>query len=179
MMSTSSDGLSCESCPVEACESCFSHITNILNWKYSIDGGETYAPQLFEPQLTGDNITISSEILTNGANPILIEVTSQTASANGSAKTCQSTESISFEWHEAPVIPESGIEQPDFICPGVEYELDVVVSNYNGLYSELCFLWEECAPASTTSLLDIDGTPCTNDCDVQQGKGLLSAAKHT
>ncbi|MEE2919130.1 MAG: PKD domain-containing protein [Bacteroidota bacterium] len=171
------DGLSCESCPVEACESCFSDITNILNWKYSIDGGETYAPQLFEPQLTGDNITISSEILTNGANPILIEVTSQTASANGSAKTCQSTESISFEWHEAPVIPGSGIEQPDFICPGVEYELDVVVSNYNGLYGELCFLWEECAPASTTSLLDIDGTPCTNDCDVQQGEGVAVSSK--
>ena len=57
MMSTLQMGCR-ESCPVEACESCFSDITNILNWKYSIDGGETYAPQFFEYQLTGDNITI-------------------------------------------------------------------------------------------------------------------------
>ena len=70
---------------------------------------------------------------------------------------------------------KSGIEQPDFICPGVEYELDVVVSNYSGLYSSCAFVGG-CVPAWQLHCWTL--MVPARIVMFNKGKELLSAAKH-
>ena len=169
----------CLACPETSCESCYSDITEITDWTYSINGGSTFDPQFPEDPLTGSNISIPSDVLTMGSNPILIQVTSYTASNADPDEKCTTTETVSFEWYEAPVIPEGGIIQPAYLCPGEEYELDVAAENPNGLSGDLCFLWEECPTSPTSATLMTSGAPCANDCDVQQGGGVLATSEAT
>ena len=98
----------CVDCPATSCESCFSHITNITNWKYSINGGATFAPSFPAPQLTGESISIPTATLTGGFNPFLLRVVAHTSSPNYPALLCETIDTLSFDWYEAPVIPAEG-----------------------------------------------------------------------
>ena len=166
----------CLDCPATTCESCFSEITTISDWKYSINGGSTYGPPFFAP-LSGDVVSISAATLTSGLNPILLRVTAQTSSPNYPSLLCESIEVISFDWYEAPTIPVDGLILPEYLCPGSDYELDAVALTENGSQDELCFLWEDCVEEDSPVVWEISGQPCVNDeCGVAQGQGVLESS---
>ncbi len=166
----------CLDCPATSCESCFSQITNVTDWKYSINGGATFAPSFPAPALTGNSISVPTATLTSGFSPTLLRVVAHTSSPNYPALLCESIDTLSFEWYEAPVIPPGGLLLPDYLCPGSEYELDASALTQNGTPDELCFLWEDCTAEDSPLVWEITGDPCVNeDCGVSQGQGVLES----
>ena len=166
----------CLDCPATSCESCFSHITNVTDWKYSINGGANFAPSFPAPTLTGESISIPTATLTSGFNPILLRVVAHTSSPNYPALLCETIDTLSFDWYEAPVIPAGGLLLPDYLCPGSEYDLDASALTENGTPDELCFLWEDCIEEDSPLVWEISGDPCVNaDCGVAQGQGVLES----
>ena len=166
----------CLDCPATSCESCFSHITNVTDWKYSINGGANFAPSFPAPTLTGESISIPTATLTSGFSPILLRVVAHTSSPNYPALLCETIDTLSFDWYEAPVIPAGGLLLPDYLCPGSEYDLDASALTENGTPDELCFLWEDCIEEDSPLVWEISGDPCVNaDCGVAQGQGVLES----
>ena len=166
----------CLDCPATSCESCFSHITNVTDWKYSINGGANFAPSFPAPTLAGESISIPTATLTSGFNPILLRVVAHTSSPNYPVLLCETIDTLSFDWYEAPVIPAGGLLLPDYLCPGSEYDLDASALTENGTPDELCFLWEDCIEEDSPLVWEISGDPCVNaDCGVAQGQGVLES----
>ena len=84
---------------------------------------------------------------------------------------CETIDTLSFDWYEAPVIPAGGLLLPDYLCPGSEYDLDASALTENGTPDELCFLWEDCIDEDSPLVWEITGDPCVNaDCGAAQDR---------
>ena len=166
------DENACLQCPPTSCESCFSEITSVRDWKYSINGGLTFQSQFPTPIMEVDTVVWPVDILTSGLNPILVSTTATTSSVDHPTLSCESTTIVEIDWHEALEIPTNGILMPPHLCPGVVEELDVLLTNPNGSNEQLCFQWEDCTGEASMLTLVPSGAPCsTPNCGSPQASG--------
>ena len=129
----------CVDCPVTTCESVSakpppSPTGSIRSWRVFVCG--VVLPQ---PRLGREVVSIDAATLTSGLNPIYLLVTANTSSPNNPILPCETIDTVSFNWHEAPTL--DALTLPDYLCPGSEYMLEAEAENANGSEEQLCFLW--------------------------------------